>query len=79
MSLCYAKSDKPAFAQLPQDTVQVNRTPPEQAEDAGVAALGTCEALLLAVSDHDLLRENAVVGVLRDPVASHENAAGSDF
>ncbi|AHD00903.1 hypothetical protein [Leisingera methylohalidivorans] len=51
---------------------------PEQTEYAGIAALTICEALLLAISDHDLLPKHEVVGVLRDAAASHENAAGSD-
>ncbi|MGR3760669.1 hypothetical protein ACUXV3_11145 [Roseobacteraceae bacterium NS-SX3] len=49
---------------------------PEQTEYAGIAALTICEALLLAMSDQELLPEHEVVGILRDAAATHENAAG---
>ena len=43
-----------------------------------MAALSTCEALLLAMNDHKLLPEHEIVGVLRDAAATHDNAAGKD-
>ncbi len=45
---------------------------------SGKAALTICEALLLALNDHDILPENEIVGVLRDSAASHQNATGSE-
>ena len=44
---------------------------------AGTAALAICEALLLAMNDHDILPENEIVGVLRDAAAAHENVAAT--
>ncbi len=49
-----------------------------QNETSGVAALTICEALLLAMNDHDILPEVEIMGVLRDAVSSHENAVGSE-
>lgn len=47
-------------------------------ENAGLAALSICEALLLAMNDGGLLPEHEIMGVLRDAAATHENATGSD-
>ncbi|WP_436645103.1 hypothetical protein [Pseudogemmobacter hezensis] len=41
-----------------------------------MAALSICEALLLAMNDHNLLPEREITGVLRDAAAAHENAVG---
>ncbi|WP_394328453.1 hypothetical protein [Rhodobacter sp. 24-YEA-8] len=41
-----------------------------------MAALSICEALLLAMNDHNLLPEREITGVLRDAAAAHENAMG---
>lgn len=51
---------------------------PDQTDYSGMAALTICEALLLAMNDHELLPENEIVGILHDAAASHENAAGPD-
>lgn len=45
---------------------------------AGIAALTICEALLLAMNDHNLLPEDEIMGVLRDSAATHENGIGSE-
>ncbi|MEH6740940.1 MAG: hypothetical protein V7695_20695 [Sulfitobacter sp.] len=45
---------------------------------SGVAALTICEALLLAINDHDILPEKEVVGILRDAAATHENGVGTE-
>jgi len=50
----------------------------DQQDPAGMAALSICEALLLAMNDHNLLPEPEIVGVLRDAAATHENANGSE-
>jgi hypothetical protein len=42
-----------------------------------MAALSICEALLLALSDHRLLPEREIRGLLRDAAAAHENATGT--
>ncbi len=47
-------------------------------DHAGMAALSICEALLLAMNDHELLPEHEIMGLLRDAAATHENAAGSE-
>lgn len=47
-------------------------------DQAGLAALSICEALLLAMNDSGLLPEQEIVGVLRDAAATHENALGSE-
>ncbi|WP_283177517.1 hypothetical protein [Gemmobacter sp. 24YEA27] len=49
---------------------------PVQTDHAGMAALAICEALLLAISDHRLLPESEIAGILRDAAAAHENAVG---
>ncbi|PVB62128.1 hypothetical protein [Labrenzia sp. 011] len=51
---------------------------PDQKDPSGMAALSICEALLLALSDHNLLPEHEIEGVLRDAAATHENAVGPD-
>ncbi|MCW3784592.1 hypothetical protein [Defluviimonas salinarum] len=50
---------------------------PFQTDYSGIAALSICEALLLAISDHKLLPEREIAGVLRDAAATHENAVGT--
>lgn len=45
---------------------------------AGMAAFSICEALLLALQDHNLLPEREIVGILRDAAATHENAQGTE-
>lgn len=47
-------------------------------DNAGLAALSICEALLLAMNDRGLLPENEIVGLLRDAAATHENAVGTE-
>ena len=47
-------------------------------EQAGLAALSICEALLLAMNDHGLLPEHEIVGILRDAATTHDNAVGTD-
>ncbi len=47
-------------------------------EYAGIAALTICEALLLAMNDHNLLPEKEIMSVLHDSAASHENGVGSE-
>jgi hypothetical protein len=49
----------------------------EPTDHAGIAALSICEALLLALSDHRLLPEREIRGLLRDAAAAHENATGT--
>jgi hypothetical protein len=43
--------------------------------NAGMAALTICEALLLALNDAKILPESEILGVLHDAAATHENAA----
>lgn len=50
---------------------------PDQKDCSGIAALSICEAILLAMSDHKLLPEHEIAGVLRDAAATHENAVGT--
>jgi hypothetical protein len=47
-------------------------TPPEDV--AGHAALAICEALLLCLSDRNILPESEVMGIMRDAAESHANA-----
>lgn len=47
-------------------------------DHAGLAALSICEATLLAMSDHKMLSETEIVGILRDAAAAHENAPGPE-
>ncbi len=49
----------------------------DQNDHSGIAALTICEALLLALNDHELLPENEIMGVLRDSAETHENGVGS--
>ncbi len=51
----------------------------DQTDYSGIAALSICEALLLALSDHKLLPDGEIMGVLRDAAATHENAVGTDI
>ncbi|MFW8636082.1 hypothetical protein [Cribrihabitans pelagius] len=51
---------------------------PEYSDNAGMAALSICEALLLAMNDLQMMPEHEIAGILRDAAASHENAAGTD-
>ena len=41
---------------------------------SGTAALAICEALLLALNDHNILPEADIVGVLKDAAAAHHHA-----
>ncbi|MGB3315288.1 MAG: hypothetical protein WBB85_12815 [Albidovulum sp.] len=50
---------------------------PDQKDCSGIAALSICEAILLAMSDHKLLPEHEIAGILRDAAATHENAVGT--
>lgn len=50
----------------------------DQNDYSGIAALTICEALLLAMNDHNLLPEQEIMGILSDSAASHENGVGSD-
>lgn len=45
---------------------------------AGTAALTICEALILALNDHNILPEREIMGFLRDAAAAHENDPGDD-
>ena len=45
----------------------------------GMAALSICEALLLALNDHDLLPEGEIVGILKDAAAAHRGATSGDM
>ncbi len=47
-----------------------------ETDHSGMAALSICEALLLAMNDHELLSEREIMGVLHDAAASHVNAFG---
>ena len=49
---------------------------PTQNEYSGIAALTICEALMLAINDHNILPEGEIVGVLRDAADTHLNAVG---
>jgi len=48
----------------------------DQEKYSGIAALSICEALMLAINDHNLLPEKEIVGILKDAAAAHENATG---
>ena len=50
---------------------------PAYSNYSGMAALSICEALLLAINDHDLLPEREVMGILHDAAATHANAIGT--
>lgn len=43
------------------------------ADVSGTAALTICEAILLALNDHNVLPEREIMGLLRDAAAAHEN------
>lgn len=43
---------------------------------SGVAALSICESLLLALTDHKILPEAEIMGILHDAAAAHDSAAG---
>ena len=51
---------------------------PLHEDTAGAAALAICESLLLALNDHNVLPERAIVGILEDAANSHENAPAGD-
>ncbi len=44
-------------------------------EYLGVAAVSICEALLLALSENEVLPDGEIIGLLKDAAATHENAA----
>ncbi len=54
----------------------------QDTDHSGMAALSICEALLLAMNDHELLPEHEIVGVLQDAADTHRSAgdahAGTD-
>ena len=50
----------------------------EQTNHAGMAALSICEALLLALNDHNLLPEHEIMGILQDAADTHEKDTGPD-
>ncbi len=50
----------------------------EHNNHSGIAALTICEALLLAMNDHNILPEDEIMGVLRDSATTHENGVGSE-
>lgn len=47
-------------------------------DHSGMAALTICEALLLAMNDHNILPEKEIMGVLHDSAATHKNGVGSE-
>ncbi len=47
----------------------------DQEKYSGVAALSICEALMLALNDHNIIPEKEFVGILQDAADAHENAA----
>ena len=49
-----------------------------QNDYSGMAALTICEALLLAMNDHNLLPEEEILGVLHDSAPTHEDGVGSE-
>jgi hypothetical protein len=51
---------------------------PDQERYSGMAALSICEALMLALNDHNILPEKEFVGILQDAADAHENAASLD-
>ena len=51
---------------------------PLHSDYSGMAALSICEALLLALNDHNLLPEREILGILRDAAAAHENAVAPE-
>ena len=51
---------------------------PDPANYSGIAALSICEALLLALNDHNILPEREIMGVLLDASAAHDNAKGEE-
>ena len=51
---------------------------PDYTDSSGMAALSICEALLIALNDHEVFPESEILGVLRDAAATHENADGTE-
>ncbi len=47
----------------------------KSAEADGMAALGICESLLLALTDLNVITEEAARGLLKDVATTHEEAA----
>ncbi|ASJ72249.1 hypothetical protein [Granulosicoccus antarcticus] len=45
---------------------------------SGIAALSICESLLLALNDARVLPESAIMDILEDAAAAHENVVESD-
>ena len=43
-------------------------------EYLGVAAVSICEALLLALSENEVLPDGEIMGLLKDAAATHENS-----
>ncbi len=51
---------------------------PDQERYSGIAALSICEALMLALNDHNIMPEKEFVGILKDAADAHESAASLD-
>lgn len=51
---------------------------PDQKDYSGMAALTICEALLLALNEHEVLPEYEILGILHDAAATHESAASPE-
>ena len=47
----------------------------KSAEAEGMAALGICESLILALTDLNVITDEAVCGLLKDVATTHEEAA----
>ena len=47
-------------------------------DPAGHAALASCESLLLALNDRNILPESEIIGVLRDAADTHAQAIDGD-
>ena len=47
-------------------------------EIAGLAALSICESLLLALSEHKVLPEAEIIGILEDAAAAHETVPDTE-
>ncbi len=50
----------------------------DQERYSGIAALSICEALMLALNDHNIMPEKEFVGILKDAADAHDNAASLD-
>ncbi len=50
----------------------------DQKDYSGMAALTICEALLLALTEHEVLPGYEILGILHDAAATHENAASPE-